>query len=429
MRVLVTGATGLIGSAAAARLTALGHDVIAAVRKRDRAARRVAAAQTDIIDFADMTAPEAWRPHLAGIDAVLNCAGLLQGQGRTLRTLHADAAAALFAACERQGVRRVVHFSAIGVDRGALSDFSRTKLAGDQALMARDLDWVILRPSVAVGRAAYGASALFRALAILPVVPMFNGAGRLQIVQLEEVVDTIVLMLAADAPARVALELVGPEQLPFADVVLAYRRWFGLPDQRPVAFPAWLFDVGCRLGDFAGFLGWRPPIRTNARLEMARGAVGDGSEWIRLTGIKPRRLAEALAAEPASVQEHWFASLYLLKPALFTILAGFWILTGVISLGPGYATGAALLAETNLEAMAQPLIVAGAFADIVIGAAIAVRRSARFGLYAALAVSAFYIVAATLVLPRLWLDPLGPLLKTAPIVGLTLAALAILDDR
>ena len=45
--------------------------------------------------------------------------------------MHADGAAALFAACERAAVRRVIHFSAIGVDRAAPTDFSRTKIEGD----------------------------------------------------------------------------------------------------------------------------------------------------------------------------------------------------------------------------------------------------------------------------------------------------------
>src|SRR5258708_2335767 len=181
MRIFVTGATGLIGSASVAKLAAAGHEVVAAVHRHDRAARRLAAAHIEVVDFAKMTDAEAWRPHLGGVGAVLNCVGLLQGQGGSLQTLHADAVDALFAACERLGVRRVVHLSAIGVDRGALSDFSKTKFAGDKALMGRDLDWVILRPAVAVGRAAYGASALFRALAGLPIVAVMKDAGPIQV--------------------------------------------------------------------------------------------------------------------------------------------------------------------------------------------------------------------------------------------------------
>jgi uncharacterized protein YbjT (DUF2867 family) len=90
-----------------------------------------------------------WLPHLVGIDAVVNCAGVFQDSPRGwTEGVHAKGAAALFAACVRASVRRVVHISAVGIERDAPTPFSRSKLAGDRALMALDLDWIILRPSV-----------------------------------------------------------------------------------------------------------------------------------------------------------------------------------------------------------------------------------------------------------------------------------------
>ena len=50
-------------------------------------------------------------------------------------------------------------------------------------------------------------------------------------------------------------------------------------------------------------------------------------------------------------------------------------------------------------------------------------------LYAALAISLLYLIAATILVPDLWVDPLGPLLKILPIMMLNLMLLAILDDR
>ena len=93
--------------------------------------------------------------------------------------------------------------------------------------MASDLDWIILRPSVVVGRPAYGGSALFRGLASLPVLPVMPNTGLLQVVQLDDVADTVLFFLAPGAPTRLALDLAGPEQLPFTEVVRKYRRWLG----------------------------------------------------------------------------------------------------------------------------------------------------------------------------------------------------------
>ncbi len=429
MRVLLTGATGFIGSAVFARLQGAGHEVVAVSRRSSSAARRLAPARWVRLDLAGALRPEDWRPHLAGIDAVVNCAGVLQdGAADSTAALNRDAPAALFAACEAAGVRRIVHLSAIGADRDPVSAFSRTKREGDAALAGRDIDWVILRPSVVVGRAAYGGSALFRGLASLPALPDVPNSGELQIVQLDEVVETVLFFLDPAAPARICLDLAGPERLSFGEVVATYRRWLGHPPARRIP-GSFLLPLAYRAGDLAGRLGWRPPVRTNARREIVRGATGDPGPWTAATGIRPRPLSEALAAEPASVQERWFANLYLLKPLILIVFAAFWIVTGLISLGPGFAAGEALMREAGAGPLATAGVIAGALADIAIGLGVVWRRTARPALWAALGLSLAYLAAASLLAPWLWAEPLGPLSKIFPIMALNLVALATLEDR
>ncbi len=430
LRILLLGATGLIGSAAASRLAADKHEVIGVARSRGVVARRLPVSRWIELDLRRATSAEAWAPHLAGIDAVVNCAGVLQDSARdSTAAAHRDGPAALWEACERAGVRRVIHFSAMGVDRGGLTDFSRTKLSGDEALMARDLDWVILRPSVVVGRQAYGGSALFRGLAAFPILARTPDAGPLDIVQLDDVVETVVRLLGPEAPSRIALELAGPERLTFEQVVAAYRAWLGRRPARIVDAPGFIMGGAYRLGDFVAKLGWRPPIRTTARKEIVRGAVGDPGEWIRATGIEPRSLSQALAGEPASVQERWFSNLYLLKPLVIGVFALFWLMTGIVSLGPGYGHAEHLMLVGGGGPLAGPSVIAGGVADILVGLGILYRRTTRLALIAALGISIFYVIAGTLLLPVLWADPLGPMMKIWPILVLNLVALAVLEER
>jgi uncharacterized protein YbjT (DUF2867 family) len=383
------------------------------------------------LDLRAADRPENWLPLLKGIDAVINCVGVLQNSTvDSTQAAHASGPAALFAACEKAGVRRVIHFSAIGIDRATPSDFSRSKAIGDKALMASNLDWVILRPSVVVGEGACGGSALFRGLAALAVQPRAQEAGPLQIVQLDDVVATALWFLRPDAPARLQLELAGPDRLAFDDVVARYRKWLGWRPARQVQVPRWLMSLTYRLGDFAGWLGWRPPIRTTARQEIVRGAIGDPAPWTQMTGIVPRSLEASLRTAPASVQEKWFARLYLLKPVIFGVFSAFWIATALMSLGPGWDIGIGLMHEGGVTGIAAPLtVIAGALADLCIGIGIAFRRTARPALYAALLLSLAYVVIGTILVPRLWIDPLGPMLKIWPVLALNLAALAILEDR
>ena len=343
MKVLIVGATGLIGSAISSRLLAEGHEVVAGARNPPRSRPSL---QGIRLDLGALSKPEDWRRLLAGVDAVVNCAGVLQdGPGESTVTVHSFGPAILFEACERFGVRRVIHFSAVGVDRETPTAFSETKRDGDAAFAARDLDWIILRPSVVIGRAAYGGSALLRGLAALPILPVMPGTAPIQAVHLDDVVDTVLVFLKPDAPVRHTVELVGPRAYRFEELVDVYRRWMRWPPARAARVPEWLATMVYRLGDAVARLGWKPPVRTTAQREMIRGAVGDASSLTKLSGITPRNVEKMLEAEPASVQERWFARLYLLKPLVFTIFPLFWIATGIISLGPGRERGVQLVME------------------------------------------------------------------------------------
>ena len=348
-------------------------------------------------DVAQATDPAGWLPHLAGVDAVVNCAGTLQdGPRNSTAGVHVEGPVALFKACEMTGIRRIVHLSAVGVDRATPTAFSRTKLAGDQALMALDLDWVILRPSVVVGRGAYGGSALLRGLAALPIMPLFPAAGALQLVHLDDLVAAIEFFIQPHAPSRIAIDVVGPRRFAFADAVRLFRRWLRWPEAPAVRLPSWAANAAFALGDLVAFLGWTPPVRSTARREIIRGAVGDRARLSELSGLKPKDIEAWMAAEPASVQERWFARLYLLKPLVFAVFSLFWIATGLVSLGPGWGVGMSLMREGGAsETVGAFAVIAGALADIAIGLAIAYRPTTRYGLYAALLISLSYAAIGT----------------------------------
>jgi hypothetical protein len=254
--------------------------------------------------------------------------------------------------------------------------------------------------------------------------------GPLQLVWLDDLVRTIHFFARAEAPARQIVEIVGPRQWSFAEVVSLLRHWMRWPQARTLSVPFWLSEMLYKLGDAVSALGWRPPVRTTAAREIPFGAAGDGRRWRELTGIVPTDIEVALSREPASVQERWFARMYILKPIIFGVFGLFWIATGAISFGPGWDIGINLMHEGGVEdPLASVAVMAGASADILIGLAIWYRPTSRYGLYAGLMISITYAIIGTILVPRLWKDPLGPMLKIWPIIVLNMVALAVREDR
>ncbi len=432
MRVLVTGAYGLIGSVCLPRLHRDAHVLTATGRAVGEAQRRFPYARWLEADFARLTRAQDWLAPLTGIDAVVNCVGVLQdGPRDDTRLVHVEATCALFDACVQAGVRRVVHLSAIGSDPAGPTAFARTKAQADAHLAALALDWVILRPALVLAPAVYGSSALLRGLAGFPLAtPLLGAQSRIQVVSAHDVADTVAFCLAPAAPSAVTWELAHPQVHTLGEIVVTLRRWLGFAPVPILRLPVPVGALAAAIGQGLSRLGWRSPARATAFRQLGFGVVGDPSAWTAATGIRPQGLDDILAAQPSSVQDRWFARLYFLKPLAIAALALFWIATGVLALGPGRPASIAHLTQAGFSPWLAALTVdMGAVFDIILGALLCVHRYARSVLQIMLMVTPVYLLAGTLIEPQLWADPLGPLTKIVPMLVATLFTLAILPER
>jgi uncharacterized protein YbjT (DUF2867 family) len=426
MRVLVTGAYGLIGAACLARLHAAGHDVIAAGRSLRSARRRLPYAQWIAADFAKLANAEAWQPLLQGIDAVVNCVGVLQdGLRDDVRRVQLDGAKALFDGCVSAGVKRAIHISAIGAEPDGPSAFSRSKAAAEAYLQELPLDWVIVRPALVLGHAVYGGTAMLRGIAAFPgIVPLVRADARMQVVGLEDLAETVARALSPDAPAKTVWEVAHPQVHRLADIVIALRGWLGFAPRRVLALPDAFAKAVAAVADALGFLGWRSPARTTSLAQLTAGVIGDPRRWMAETGIAPKSLDQVLAARPASVQDRWFARLYLLKPlailglAIATIVPNAERLAAFLGFGPGYLGGRAMLLGAASSAVA-----------LLAGLSLAVRPAARCALLVLLVLTLSQLAG-------LWFRPsisfaglLDAVAFKLPMLLLILFTLGILDDR
>jgi uncharacterized protein YbjT (DUF2867 family) len=424
LKIVVFGASGAIGRAVTRRLTGDGHYVSAVVRSASSHVDGDAAISVAAEDDVPRLPPEFH----GTVDTIINCIGLFQSSAGDTVDVNVRSVERAITAARLWKARRIVHLSAAGAGEDARSSFSATKQEAEERLVASGLDYVILRPSVVIGRHFTGSSALFLGLAALPLRVELAGTGPIDAVALSDVTDVIARVSNPRVAGHMIVDVAGPQRFTTGSLAMALRQWLGLPPpRRCISMPRWLAGAGFALGDVANTLGWRSPLTQNGKLEMVRGAPGDPGQTLSLLGRPPRAVAGSLGQ--ATRSDLWFARLYLLRPLLVGVFAAFWIVTGLIALGPGWEIALNVLRSGGVTTAAPLLVLGGAAVDLVVGAMILWRRSHVWGLWAAIGVSMIYVVSGTLIVPELWADPLGPMLKIWPIIAFNLALLALADGK
>jgi uncharacterized protein YbjT (DUF2867 family) len=235
---LLTGATGLVGSALLRRLVAEGAQVRCLVRDP----RRLGAQRVRVqIALGDLTDPPSFRNALRGVRTVVHLAASIRDQPRgSIEELNGIATWRMVQAAERAGVQRFVFFSALGASTHHRARFFRAKALAEQAVEEAGLDSVVFAPSIVYAPGDRWLTLLER-LALLPVMPV-SGRGRAlyQPIWAEDVADCVIAALRERGEQRDAhprhesdrrqvdrgepdrrgrYELAGPETLSHNDLV------------------------------------------------------------------------------------------------------------------------------------------------------------------------------------------------------------------
>ncbi len=230
-RILVLGGTGFIGRALVAELVARGKAVRVPTRRLNRARPLMPLPTVEVIE-ADVHAEGALEPLLRGCSAAINLVGILHGRGgspygRDFARAHVDLPRRLVAACESQGVRRLLHMSALGADGDAPlpSMYLRSKADGEAAVRNSALEWTIFRPSVVFGLEDRFLNLFASLQRLAPVMPLARAQTRFQPVHVDDVVKAFVTALSLPATVGRSYELAGPRIYTLRELVqLAGRR-------------------------------------------------------------------------------------------------------------------------------------------------------------------------------------------------------------
>jgi uncharacterized protein YbjT (DUF2867 family) len=436
LKILVLGASGLIGRFVTDDLRERGFQATG-VARRFPASQKTSSFDIEMPILSMDAAALARLLRERDIDLVVNCLGVLQdGLGSDTRAVHRDFVERLLRAIRESGRGiRFVHISIPGADIDDRTAFSRTKREAERLIETSGVAYAILRPGFVIAPAAYGGSAMLRALAVFPIdLPAAVSATPFQPVAVEDIAATVAWLAERDAHDEtantVAWDLMQPQPVTLGGVIEQFRWSFGTTKFPRLPMPGFLLDFGAKLGDLASWLGWMPPMRSTAIAEMRRGVRGDPVPWMAATGIVPATVAGTIGRATATIQDKWFARLFLIKPLALASLVLFWIASGFIALVLSYpATKMILTSHGFSPRVAAPFAVITSLMDMTIGVLIAFRRTCAAGLIAGIVVSIGYMLGTAALTPDLWLEPLGALVKTGPAIVLMLVALLTLDSR
>jgi len=218
---LLTGATGLVGSALLRRLVAEGTPVRCLVRDPRRLGAERVRVQIALGDLAD---PPSFRNALRGVDEVVHLAATIRDQPRgSIEELNAIATWRLVQAAERAGVQRFTFFSALNATSHNRTRFLRAKALAEDAVCGSSLEHVVFAPSIVYAPGdAY--LTLLERLALLPVMPV-SGRGEAQFEPIwAEDVASCVMAARGRNGGSARYELAGPNVLTHTEIVeLALR--------------------------------------------------------------------------------------------------------------------------------------------------------------------------------------------------------------
>jgi len=288
---LLTGATGSIGSRLLPLLLERDHDVRCLVREPRRLGPRRVDVQIALGDLGEMSDPYLVRQALRGVDTVVHLAATIRDQPpHRIEELNGLATVRLLRAAERSGVKRFVFFSALNASEAQRTRFFRAKWLAEQAISSSSLETTIFAPSIVYDRSDPWIT-LLRRFSFLPVLPVSGeGRARFEPIWANDAARCVVAALERDGRQR--YELAGPETLDYDEMSGLVSQIAGRP--RPlVHIPLPIVRSGLiamrSLFGEAVFATWEEAELMEVSMTSERGTA-DAEEL----GVKPRKMGDVL---------------------------------------------------------------------------------------------------------------------------------------
>jgi uncharacterized protein YbjT (DUF2867 family) len=291
--VTVFGASGFVGRHTVRALAKQGWRIRAVVRKPNLANFLLPSGQVGQIQLVkgNVGSNEDVTQALEGAGAAVNLTGVLYGHGtQGFDSIHVEAARRIGRAARKAGVGALVHLSAIGADKNALSSYAKSKAEGEHDLSVEYPEATILRPSVVFGPEDRFFNKFASLARFTPVLPLIGGGHtKFQPVYVADVAAAIVSVLTNHATRGMTWELGGPEVYTFKELMQFILRETGRK-RLLVPWPFFLASINGFFLQMPSAILPIPPILTVDQVRLLRtdNVVHTGMPGFADLGLTPQ---------------------------------------------------------------------------------------------------------------------------------------------
>jgi nucleoside-diphosphate-sugar epimerase len=292
-RILVTGATGFLGTYLCREMHGRGLDLTVLARSPARARWLL---ENDVpVRWGDITSKDACAAAVEGRDVLIHLAAAADVSDPAVnRRVNIDGLQNVLQAAQEGGVKRIVFLSSTCAGRHLRDAYGDTKLEGEGLVKASGLEFTILRPTMIYGRGSKEFDTFINTIRWSPVIPLI-GTGRnvVQPVHVEDAVE--VILQAARSPQAIGktYDLAGATSISFDDFVRLVRRTLRLGPRLVVHLPLAPILAGARL---LGKLMTHVPLSVDQVMAFVQDTTVDTGPLRRDFAFVPRGLPEGLAA-------------------------------------------------------------------------------------------------------------------------------------
>jgi NADH dehydrogenase len=293
---LLTGATGSIGSRLLPLLLERGEEVRCLVREPRRLGPRRVDVQIALGDLGEMSDPYLVRQALRGVDRVIHLAASIRDQPpKRIEELNGLATVRLLRAAERSGVESFHFFSALDAQAAQRTRFFRAKWLAEEAVLSSALQTTVFAPSIVYDHSDPWIT-LLRRFSFLPVLPVSGeGQALFQPIWSADVARCVVGALELERREEERTrryELAGPETLTYDQMSDLVSRIAGRP--RPlVHMPLPLVRSGLialrAVWGETVFATWEEAELMEVAMMSERGPTD-----AQALGVEPRRMGDVL---------------------------------------------------------------------------------------------------------------------------------------